>query len=150
MHHQIDPYPIPENPIYINEPWLCDDSIDPVKDYDAEKEYSSLPSDNIRVYVPLDLSGEAIVRRIQRVIRRFGAASEKNEFEYSLAVDRVIEHLYIYDQIWLSREGGMAPHSEKAVKWAEEIVKELESIPDECAETFPFVLIDELKYEFGV
>ena len=39
-------------------------------------------------------------------------------------------------------------HSKEAVDVIREFVKKLEEIPDGCAETFPFELIDELKEEY--
>lgn len=57
--HSLDPYPIPkeEHPLFINEPWLIDESIltTTKKDNGPESE-----ADNRRIYVPLDLNKSAI------------------------------------------------------------------------------------------
>lgn len=39
-------------------------------------------------------------------------------------------------------------HSLRAIELVNEIITRLESIPDGCAEMFPFQTIDELKNEF--
>lgn len=39
------------------------------------------PEDNIRVYVPLDLSRDAILRRLQDIYERYGYMTEANEFK---------------------------------------------------------------------
>ncbi len=59
--------------------------------------------DNVRVYVPLDLNKEAILRRLHRVIYQYGEANEGNEVEFSKDVDMLINQIEIYDQIWYVR-----------------------------------------------
>ena len=39
-------------------------------------------------------------------------------------------------------------HSAEGISLAADFVKMLEEIPDNCAETFPFELIDKLKEEY--
>ncbi len=79
--------------MYINEPWIIDKSLleYPVS-AEPEKE-----DDNIRVYVPLDLNREAIVRRLYRVIGQYGEANEDNEAEFSVDVGMILYQLEIYD-----------------------------------------------------
>ena len=148
-HHSLDPYPIPKEktPLYINEPWLLDKTL-----LASEHHLSKNPDerdDNLRVYVPLDLNKEAILRRLHRIIYQYGEANEGNEVEFSKDVDMLINQIEIYDQIWYVRhmpEEGR--HSREAVELVEAFVKMLENIPDGCAERFPFETIEELKREY--
>ena len=107
--------------------------------------------DNVRIYVPIDLNGDSILRRLSRIIMKYGEANERNEWDFSSDVNMIISQLEIYDQVWYDRhmptEG---KHSEEAITLAGDIVKILERIPDGCVETFPFELIEELKREYGL
>ena len=147
-HHDLDVYPFPKEkaPMFINEPWLIDDS-----DYErawGHKEPEDA-EDNIRVYIPLDLNKEAILRRLDRIIMRYQEANERNEIDFSVDVQRLLSQVEIYDQIWYVRHMlEDRRHSEEAVNVIREFVRKLEEIPDGCAETFPFELIDELKEEY--
>ena len=154
MHHNLETKPIPENVLYINEPDLADASIYYWGDGKQEEESQA---DHIRVYVPLDLSAEAILRRLRFLICRYGEANERNEFNVSMDVGRLVRQIEIYDQVRLVREGRtrtigddseIEKHSCKAVELVRRFVAELEEIPDGCAELFPFELIDELRSEY--
>ena len=64
-HHNLDIHPIPKESksLFINEPWL----IDPSLQWRQDNGYDPAPlddEDNIRVYVPLDLCKESILRRL--------------------------------------------------------------------------------------
>ena len=145
-HHNIDPYPIPKDksPIYINEPWLIDKSI---RDKTDMEQCGS--DDNIRVYVPLDINADAIMRRLSHIISYYEEANEDNEFNFSADVNLIISQVEIYDQIWGVRHGmNEKGHSTEAIALIREFVAVLERIPDGCAEFFPFEIIDELKAEF--
>ena len=145
---QLDPYPIPkeESPLFINVPWLVDASID------VECSSSTQPeeeNDNHRVYIPLDLNQKAILRRLDEIIRRYGAANELNELDFSLDVRRLLYQVDIYERIWFVRHMlENAKHSHEGISLIQEFVKRLEEIPDECAECFPFEMIEELKNEY--
>ena len=70
QHHQLDPYPIPKDksPLYINEPWLVDKTV-------LEYPMGKIPEgkdDNVRIYIPLDLNKEAILRRLNSIIYHYG------------------------------------------------------------------------------
>ena len=146
-HHDIDIYPIPSKqaPRFINEPWLVDESLE---DYFMQKEPENQP-DNIRIYVPVDLNREAILRRLNWIIYRNGGASERNEMEYSLEVSRLILQIEIYDQIWrVCHYSTDRKHSVEAVELVQAFVERLKEIPDECAELFPFETIEELEKEY--
>ncbi|WP_049962412.1 hypothetical protein [Oribacterium sp. FC2011] len=146
-HHDIDPYTLPRDKqaIYINEPWLVDKTLLELPIHPEPEE----EKDNIRVYVPLDINKEAILRRLDRVIVQYGEANEYNESEFSVDVDRLVSQVEIYDQIWSIRyvpEEGK--HSAEAVELVKEFVERLRDIPDGCAECFPFETIDELSREY--
>ena len=149
-HHNLDAHPIPKDskPLFINEPWL----VDPSLQWRQEAEYDPAPlddPDNIRVYVPLDLCKESILRRLSEVISRHGAASEKNEADHSDDVVMLISQIEIYDQVWFARhmpkEG---KHSVEAIELVKEFVQKLEEIEVYDAETFPYSTIDKLRKEF--
>ena len=149
-HHNLDIHPIPKesNPIFINEPWLVDSSLQ----WRQETGYDPAPlddTDNIRVYVPLDICKESILRRLSEVISRYGEASEKNEADYSYDVVMLIAQIEIYDQVWfvrhMPREG---KHSVEAIELVKEFVQKLEEIEVYDAETFPYSTIDKLRKEF--
>lgn len=146
-HHTLDPYPLPKekSPLYINEPWIVDKSL---LEYSIKREPDE-EKDNIRIYVPIDLNKEAILRRLDYVIASYGEATEKNEMDFSIDVRMIILQLEIYDQVWFVRhmphEGR---HSIEAKELVAEIIDRLENISDGCAEYFPFELIDELKEEY--
>ena len=146
-HHVIDPYTLPKDKqaLYINEPWLVDKTLLELPIHPNPEE----ENDNIRVYVPLDLNKEAILRRLDRLIVQYGEANEYNESEFSVDVDRLVSQVEIYDQIWSIRhmpEDGK--HSTEAVELIKEFVERLKDIPDGCAECFPFETIDELSREY--
>lgn len=146
-HHTLDPYPIPKEktPLYINEPWLIDKSL---LEYTLRREPDD-KQDNVRIYVPLDLNKDAILRRLDAVIAQYGEANEDNEFDFSADVNMIISQLEIYDRVWFVRH--MPPkgrHSMEAIDLAKEFVVRLEAIPDGCAECFPFEIIEELKQEY--
>jgi hypothetical protein len=148
-HHDLDIHPIPKEktPLFINEPWLIDDS-----NYELSwgKKEPEKADDNIRVYVPLDINKQAILRRLDRIIARYGEVNEGNELAFSFDVAMLISQVEIYDQIWYVRHMSAVKgeHSAEAIELIKEFVAKLEEIPDGCAETFPFELIDELKEEF--
>ena len=146
-HHRLDPYPIPEDktPLYVNEPWLTDKSL---LEYPQHIEPED-QTDNVRIYIPMDLNREAILRRLDRVIVQYGEATEENEIEFSIDVGMIISQLEIYDQLWFIRHmPKKGEHSQEAKELVREIITRLEEIPDGCAECFPFEIIDELKQEY--
>ena len=148
-HHKLDVHPIPEEGgvLFINETQFAGsyDEIDSLKE-----------EDNIRVYVPMDMSKEAILNRLSNIKAEYGSSSEENEFSYSREVNKLVEQIEIYDQIWFVREGNFKTdnmgrihgHSTRATELVKEFVAELEGITDECAEMFPFDLIEELNKEY--
>jgi hypothetical protein len=146
-HHTLDPYPIPreKTPLYINEPWIADKSL---LEFPLQREPEN-KEDNIRIYVPMDLNKDAILRKLNRVIIHYGEANEANESEFQIDVSMIIAQIVIYDQVWYARH---APdnqrHSDEAVELVKAVISELENIPDGCAERFPFEMIGELRLEY--
>lgn len=147
-HHNIDPYPFPKDmsPIYINEPWLIDKSLRAMADVSIEIDNND---DNIRVYVPLDISATSIIRRLNTIISFYGEANEENEFSFSTDVNMLISQIEIYDQLWVVRHGmNEKRHSVEATDLVRRFIKALDNVPDGCAELFPFNIIEELREEY--
>jgi len=151
MSHKLDIKPNPdETPLFINDPRFADESIS----FFGRKEESQ--PDHIRVYVPLDLSKNDILRRLRCIINKYGAASEDNEMNFSFEVSRLVRQIEVYDQIWLVRDNDYRPdsngmlggHSRKAAELVKEFIEELRGIEDDCAECFPFDLIRDLTKEY--
>ena len=144
-----DPYPLPKDkaPLFVNDPSLTDRTLP--EGINSEISYTAA-EDNVRVYVPMDLSKEAFLRRIDKIINRYGEANEANEFDFSFEIEQVIAEIEIYDRIWYLRhmpeEGD---HSSEGKSVISEVIAKLEEIPDGCTETFPFELIAELRSEWG-
>lgn len=149
-HHDLDVYPNPKEkqPMFINEPWLVDLSL--LNDEELSKEPEP-QKDNIRVYVPVDLNAEAILRRLHDVIHKYGPAREKNEMNYSVAVGQLVSQIEIYDQIWYARNvpsNGDRKHSAEACSIVEKFIGALKDMEVLDAELFPDDIIDELKTEY--
>lgn len=147
-HHDLDVYSVPreKNPLYINEPWLVDGSI--IRDSGDSKEPDK-QEDNIRIYVPIDLNREAILRRLADIISRYGEANYENELDFLMDVERLISQIEIYDQVWFVRHMPAGrKHSAEAELLVKDFISVLKKNPDGCAETFPFELIDDLKREY--
>lgn len=148
-HHTLDVHPVPKEkkPLYINEPWLIDDSY--IWEVRGKSVDPDPEEDNIRVYIPLDLNSKAILRRLHTMIAKYGEANERNESDFSQDVHRLISQIEIYDQIWYARHiPEKGAHSEEAKQLVREFIQLLEEIPDGCAEVFPFEIIDLLREEY--
>ena len=149
-HHKLDVYPVPKekSPLYINEPWLIDKSLSQYSEETLPIEPDNA-EDNIRIYIPMDLNKEAILRRLDYVINHYGKANERNEMNFSLDVQSIISQIEIYDQVWFARHmPHKGHHSSEAISLVEEFVAHLEQIADGCAECFPFEIINDLKSEY--
>lgn len=151
--HIIDIYPEPreETPRFINEPWLIDKYL---YDYGPRNREPDHQEDNIRIYVPLDLNRDAILKRLQSIISRYKESNEENEADFRTDVDMLIDQIAIYDRIWYVRtmaesdKQSKKQHSIKGRELAAAFIEMLGNIPDGCAELFPYETIDELKREF--
>jgi len=142
-HHDLDIYPMPKDqaPLFVNEPWIVDGSL-----LEGVTGEVNMPDDNIRVYVPLDISKDVILLRLKIIIAKYGEANEANELDFLAEVRQLVYQIELYDQIWTARNSvdGM----DKVVELVEAFVALLEEIPDGCAEYFPFALIEELKQDY--
>ena len=149
-HHDLDIHPIPadKNPLFVNEPWLIDQS-QAVMDYVNKAPEPA--EDNIRIYIPFDINKSAIIRRLFDLIDRYVEANEDNEFNFSSDVDALVSQIEIYDQVWsvkhMQEEGS---RSKEAIELVEEFIERLEEIPDGGAELFPFELIEKLREQYFV
>jgi hypothetical protein len=150
-HHRIDPKPVPEQVSYINEPWLVDETKMPMQEGKFRpEELIDKSSDNVRVYIPLDINHAAVIRRLYAVIQKYGEANEENEFAFEADVCRLVAQVEIYDQIHYLRGNMEGKHSEEARTLIRDFVGQLKEIPDGSAELFPFELIDELEEEYDL
>lgn len=152
-HHDLDISPIPEKVLYVNDLALAD-GVMPLIEHEVEEPRELLEAqqaaDNVRVYVPIDINEDSLLRMLKNVIDHYQESSEANEFDFSWAVSAVLTRLEIYDQVWSVREGDAdRKHSKKAEQVMRKFIQMLEEIPDACAEQFPFELIDELRLEYG-
>ena len=180
-HHDLDIKPVPEQVLYINEPDITGDfcgggntdqrydgrAVLMKYDGDTASRYAYEFTDQVRVYVPLNLSKQHILAYFKAVMNHFGHADEKNEMMFSSAIDQVITRLEIYDQIWFTRELSESStsnlidpdinedspphHSCHASEIARLIVDELAQLAKNgcVAQHFPYETIDMLCYEYG-
>lgn len=162
MHHKLDIHPIPEKVLYVNELNLVTSSQYEMQD-DYEKaltgkrisEGGILPEDNVRIYIPMDLSAENIMRQLYILYRHLGSPTESNEYQYYSEVRKLISWLEIYAQVWVARDSahavqktdGGSLHSQQGIKLAKQMI-DLLSEDEGCAECFPFDIIKELKVQF--
>ena len=76
-------------------------------------------------------------------------ANEENESDFMFEVERLISQIEIYDQVWFVRHMPEdRKHSAEAKLLVKDFIAALEEIPDGCAETFPFELIEDLRREY--
>lgn len=133
------------SPRYINDSSLIDKSL---LEYSFMDKMDEEP-DNVRIYIPMDLNKEAILRRLDYIIAQYEEVSEANEYHFSTDVYQLVSQIEIYDQLWYVRNmPAHGQHSKEAIELVKEFVSRLEEIPDACAERFPFELIDVLTSEY--
>lgn len=154
MHHNLDIHPIPENVLYINDLQFTSVACEPQESWEVGK--CKADSDNIRVYVPMDLNAENILYQLQSIFRILGLPDWDNESAYSVETGKIIDQLEIYDQVWAARghhdKSSNEPvviHSWEGIELAKRIVAYLEE-KDGIADCFPYEEIDELRREFGL
>ena len=150
-HHTLDEFPIPKEkqPIFINEPWLIDRSLEWIMETGVFAE--PLPNeDNIRVYIPMDISKESIMRRLYWIIRKYGrVVTWKNETNFSCDVYSLVSQIEIYDQYWLSHGAPSdGKHCDKTKELVKAFVAELKDIDEGDGEMFPYNVIEELEQEY--
>ena len=162
MHHKLDIHPIPESVHFINELDIA--STNP---YSSQKQYEEaltgktiscggvLPDDSIRIYVPIDISADSIMRKLREIYDMLGTPDEKNELYFEQEFRKLFSQLEIYDQIWAVRDlrnsvqkvNGGVYHSANGTVLAEKVVRFLKENAG-TAESFPCKQIDELRNEF--
>ena len=162
MKHKLDCKPIPENVLYINElnlvdslPYETNIEMEKALTGKRKKEGGVLPDDNVRIYVPIDINADAIMRRLHLLFVTMDYPTEDNESAYSFAVRRIISQLEIYDQVCVTRnfensvqkELGGVRHSREGIELARRIADYLEE-NDGTAELFPWDEIEKLMQEF--
>lgn len=146
-HHTLDIHPKPEKVLYINEPELADQT---VLNYERISKLEEQPGDNIRIYVPLDLNHDAILRRLNDIYYRYDNLTEFNELIIQQEVCILISQIEIYDQIWFVREGDCGnKHSRRATDLVKAVIAILME-NEGCAEMFPYELVEELRKEYSI
>lgn len=153
-HHTLDVWPLPreQKPMFINEPWLVDESIylETYTQIQAAREHED-EEDNRRVYIPLDLNKAAFLRRLDHVLDKYPDITWRNESNVYAEVQKIISQIEIYDQLWFVREGSfktdenhmICGHSKHATDVIKEFISRLE-IVDTC-EDFPYVNAEHVK-----
>ena len=151
-HNKLDVFPMPEDekPLYINEPWLIDRSLEWIMQERVSAE-SLTDEDNIRVYLPMDISKASILRRLDWVIKHYGEVSFwNNELDFGCDVQNLISQIEIYDQIWFVRHmPKQGRHSAEAIELVKKFIEKLKEIPDGDGEMFPYNTIEELQKEYN-
>ena len=162
MRHKLDYKPIPEDVLYINELDLADSvpyetniEMEKALTGKCKKEGGVLPNDNVRIYVPIDINADAIMRRLHLLFVTMDYPTEDNESAYSFAVRRIISQLEIYDQVCVTRnfENSVQKelvgvrHCREGIELAKRIADYLEE-NDGTAELFPWDEIEKLRKEF--
>lgn len=162
MHHKLDIRPIPEEVLYVNDLSLTGALTYETKD-DMQKavtgkkksEGGILPDGNVRIYVPMDLNADGIIRLLYALYASLGYPTECNESAYYSGVRKIITQLEIYDQVWVARkveesvqkENGGERRSRNGIELAGKIIKYLEE-NEGTAECFPYEEIEELRGTF--
>lgn len=145
--HVIDVQPVPEKVLFVNEPQFADQTA-PGDGILSDREKPA--EDNVRIYVPLDINREAILRRLRDVYWRYGFLTEANEFAVSREIDILVSQIEIFDQIWSAREGDCGNgHSQKATQLVKEVLKILMT-REGNGEIFPYELVETLCLEYGL
>ena len=133
--HRVDPFPSPKGKkaLYVDEQWMVDESIVPFLEDEMPAD-----KDNIRIYFPVNINRNAILRRLDHAIFCHGKVTDKNEYAYSINISQIIAQFEIYDQIWASRRvPDEGDHCPEVVSLAKEILAKLETIPCKKDEMFP-------------
>lgn len=162
MHHKLDIHPIPENVLYINElslaakvPYETKQETEKALTGKTVSDGGILPDDNVRIYVPMDLNADNIMRQLQSLYNKLGYPDDENESDYSIGVGRLISQLEIYDQVRVVRDlanatrkvNGGELHSQQGIALARKMVEFMEQHVGN-AECFPYDEIGELKAAF--
>ena len=171
MHHDLEIKPIPENVLYVNDPFMgtIAEPYEKINEHEMAKtgktkeEGGILPDDNVRIYVPLDLNRSQIMQELCLLYGMLGSPGYSNEVNLAILTEKVIQKLEIYDQVWVARDAENAVqmkngiyHSKQGIALAQEIIDFMEEDAefleeDEAqADTSPYEIIDRLKDEWGL
>lgn len=147
-HYKLDHFPISEDvkPIFVNDPELVDASLRSVdRQHDKTKcENDQLHSENLRVYVPLDINRDTILRRIDYIIGRYGEVNEVNEYYFYEDVMQVVSQIELYNQVRTEQQ-----KSEKdIIVLVREIISKLNKIPVVGTCRFPNNVINLLDDDY--
>lgn len=136
-------------------PYETEDEMEKAVTGKKKSEGGILPDDNVRIYVPMDLNDDGIMRQFYALYGALGEPTESNELVYHSGVRKIITQLEIYDQVWVARkveesvqkENGGVIHSRKGIELAGEIINYLEE-NERAAECFPYDEVEELRDAF--
>lgn len=146
--HRLDLYPIPvdQTAVFINEPWL----IDPTLEESEENREANVQADNSRVYIPLDINSDSILRRLDGIVETFKNINPQNVSAFRSAVNTLLLQVEIYDQMRGVRElVDPGQHSQAALQMIPEFIKRLEAVPkDADTGDFPADIIALLREDF--
>lgn len=113
-----------------------------------------LPEDNVRIYVPIDISQEMILSKLSSLFCELGEVTWRNEMDYSVQVSTLITLLQLYDQLLIEQgnfpvvQTGETLHSKLAIETAKQMCDIL--IRNEgTGDTFPYDEIGELSKKYG-
>ncbi|MDD6404248.1 MAG: hypothetical protein PUG00_00410 [Clostridiales bacterium] len=136
-------------------PYETEDEMEKAVTGKKKSEGGILPDDNVRIYVPMDLNADGIMRQLYALYGALGEPTESNESVYYSGVRKIITQLEIYDQVWVARkveesvqkENGGVRHSRKGIELAGEIINYLEE-NEGASECFPYDEVEELRDAF--
>ena len=97
MHHKLDIHPIPTDVLYVNElslagkaPYKTKQDMDKALTGRTKSNGGILPDDNVRIYVPMDLNADIIMRQLYSLHSTLGCSTERNESAYCSGDGKVI------------------------------------------------------------
>lgn len=97
--------------LYVNDPSLAvkvpyetEDEMEKAVTGKKKSEGGILSDDNVRIYVPMDLNADGIMRQLYALYGALGEPTESNESVYYSGVRKIITQLEIYDQVWVARK----------------------------------------------
>ncbi len=141
------------------------DTFDYLPDFEKAKtgktisEGGVLPDDNVRVYVPLDISEESILHELRTLYHTLGDPDDDNEFSFTNGMRKIYRKLDIYDEAMMERypeqivhckdESGEVDHSVQVIRIVEKMIQIMEE-NEGCAEMFPYDAIDTLRDEYSI
>jgi hypothetical protein len=78
----------------------------------------------------LFINEQAILRRLDWIIARYGEANEENESDFNSDIGMLISQVEIYEQIWYVRNMSAVKgeHSTETIELIKEFVAKLEEI----------------------